>query len=191
MAYRIPFHRVAYRPESLPGNVDSDAPVEFDLSPVGGGELAKAKTLVTALGTLGLVDAGWTAQHERTVVEGLKSAPDLFKAGIDAIRGLSVPAAMAVKVGLLPKVPDGLTPDSDVPVTTGEQFVRLVPYQTALALELVMRLVKLSTDADIDPRFFGSPTTSPATRANGSGSAPPAPRPRGRRATAAGATAVN
>lgn len=191
MAYRIPFHRVAYRPETIPGNTESDTPVEVDLSPVGGVELAKAKTLVTALGTLGLVDAGWSGAHERTVVEGLKSAPDLFKQGIDAIRGLSVPAAMAVKVGLLPKVPDGLTPDSDVPVTTGEQFVRLVPYQTALALELVMRLVKLSTEADIDPRFFASPTTSPATRANGSGSAPPAAPRRGRRATAGGATAVN
>lgn len=186
MAYLIPFHRVVYRPRALPGNLDAATPVEFELSAVGGADLVRLKTLVYALGALGLAQE-WTPELQTNVLEAFRTGPSVFVHGIDRIRHYAAPLALAHKAGILASLPEGADPETPYPITTGEQFAKLAGYQVVLALEIALEIARLSDEADIDPRFFGSSTTSPATSAAPNGTARTARKRRSARATAAAA----
>lgn len=168
--YQIPYYRETLRPISdvIPGNSEADNPVEFDLSPAWGADLARIKSLVYA--SLGLVsDTGWTPEIQAAVIAAFETGAPAFINTIEAIRGLTIPAAMAVRAGLLAEIPtsvkpgdSGPTPDynAPVPVTTGRQFSLICGSVTPMALHVAMKVSELSQRAQVDPRFFVQPSGS-------------------------------
>lgn len=192
MSHHIPFNEETYRPKSLLGNDTADNPVEFELSQVGGPDLVRLKQILFALGAVGMV-VEFTPELSRNCCEALTAAPGLFARGVDAIRNFTVPAAMAVKAGVLKEL-GSLDRKAPVPITTGADFARIAGYQTVLALEIALRISAISEEGEIDPRFFVSPITSRTTDSTASGSSRSGVvmgvRPtRARRATAGKSTA--
>lgn len=187
MSHQIPFNEETYRPKSIKGNVDADKPVEFDLSQVGGADLVRLKQIIFAFAAVGMVD-DYTPEVSRNVCEALNAGPGVFIHGIDAIRHFTIPAALAVKAGVLKELGE-LDRKAAVPITTGADFARIVGYQMVLGLELAMEIGRISDEGEMDPRFFGSPITShktgsTASASGRSGGVMGARRPRAKLATA-------
>lgn len=159
MSATVPFNQETYRPKSILGNQTADKPVEFELSQVGGTDLVRLKTLMFALGGLGLT-TDWTPAMQDSILSAFQNGPGVFVNGIDRIRGLKIPVAMAVKVGLFASKPDGV---DEFEITRGDQFAKILGFQTVLGLEIAMELAKLSTEGEMDLRFFDSSTTSRGT----------------------------
>lgn len=168
MAYHVPYARETFRPvnDMLPGNETADNPVEFDIVPAWGADLARIKSIVFA--SAGLVNEfDWSPETQRAVIAAFESGAPAFQNTITAIRGLSIPAIMAVRAGLLPELPlkaDGtnMVPDPEAPyqVTTGIAFMRIVGALPAMGLHVASKIAKLSDQAEQDPRFFGQPSGS-------------------------------
>ena len=187
--YQIPFNQTTYRPESIPGNATADKPVEFTLSQVGGQDLIKLKGLVYATSVLAHAHT-WQKEMSAAAMDAFQQAPTFFVRGIDAITNLSVPLALARKAQIAPIVPEGVDAPETVPIKNGTQFAAISPYVLALAFEVAMQIAKLSSDSEIDPRFFGPGSGSPRGATTPSGSARRAARPRKPRATAASGPAT-
>ena len=188
MAYHVPFTEEEYVPHSITGNRDAAAPVRFWLSAPAGPDLARLKSIIFATGGLGQ-DAEWTEQLARDTAAAFVHGADVFVKTVDRIEGLTVPAAMAIKAGLLqddPKTP--IRRDTPIAIDTGAKFARVCGWLTLLAFEISLEVARLSREVDADPRFFGSPTTSPKTATATSGSAPSAAKRRGPRGIAASVT---
>jgi hypothetical protein len=197
MSYQIPYDSDVYRPESdlIPGNEQADNPVEFDIVPAGGPDLARLKSVLYAAAGLSN-ERVWSPEMQAAVIAAFESGPGVFERTITGIRGFNVPAALAVRVGLIDKIPvraDGagtVKPDPKAPVAinTGAEFSRIVGFQTALALALAFAIMKISRQVEqIDPRLFVQPSGSPSAETPGgpTGNAPTVRKRPGRRETAA------
>jgi len=196
MSYQIPYESATYKPDNalIPGNQESDNPVIFELEPAGGADLARLKSVLWA--SSGLVsEATWTPDLQAAVIGSFDTGAPVFERCITSIQGLTVPAAMAVRVGLLAAVPvradgDGKVrpdPKAPVPITTGLQFSKVVGFMTALALSLCFELMKISDQvAKLDTRLFAQPSGSPSTETPGrpTGTVRRARKASGRRETA-------
>jgi hypothetical protein len=200
MAQHLSYATTTYRPPNavIPGNDDDAHPTEFDLLPAEGPDLARIKSAI--VGTAGLViDAPWTEQTQDVVVSAIKHGAPAFIETIAAIRGLTVPAAMAHRVGVIGELPGHLAPGGSSPVpnpaapiavTTGAQFSRICGFLPVLSMFVAQQIVELSNRTGIDARFFEPPSGSGGQETPGTtpGSATPAPPPPGAPATAGSAT---
>lgn len=184
--YTIPFNEETYQPKSIPGNETTDKPVTFTLSQVGGSDLVRLKGLIYGTSVLAHAHT-WHKDVAAAAIDAFKEAPTFFIRGIDAIANLSVPYALAKKADILPANVDEANTPETVAVKNGTQFAAISPYVVALAFEVAMQLAKVSGSSEIDPRFFGSGSGSPASNATPSGSAGRAAKPRKSRGTAASA----
>jgi hypothetical protein len=168
MPYEIPFHRETFRPICIPDNQDSPAPVEFEISAVGGPGRARLKSIIVA--TSGLAqDREWSEAVQQSVIASFEHGAPVFAEAVEAIRNLTVPGALAQKVGLIPA---GTPPPPSVPITSGAQFARVCGYFPLLAFEVALAIARLCAQAEVDPRFFawlstsspvGTPPTPPTT----------------------------
>lgn len=198
MALHIPYHRHTFRPvnDVLPGNATSDNPLEFDIVPAWGGDLARIKSIVFA--SLGLVNGDdWGPEAQEAVIAAFGSGAPAFLNTVTAIRGLSVPAIMAVRAGLIQTLPQAVKdgesvadPEAPYQVVNGLQFSRLCGAMPGMSLHVASEIAKISTEAEraMDPRFFKRPSGSggPATAGKGRATNARTARPTSRRrATAA------
>ncbi len=188
--YQIPFNQATFRPLSIPGNATADKPVEFTLSQVGGQDLIKLKGLVYATSVLAHANA-WQKEMSAAAMDAFQQAPTFFVRGIDGINNLTVPMALAKKAQIAPIVQEGAEPPETVAIKNGTQFAAVSPYVLALAFEVAMQIATLSSDSEIDPRFFGQGSGSPRANVIPSGTARGAKRPRKPRGTAASASTVS
>jgi hypothetical protein len=195
MAYQIPYETETYRVEDalIAGNSRADNPVEFDLAPAGGSDLARLKSVLVASG--GLMDEKWSPETQAATIAAMSTGNDVFTRTVLAVRGLTVPAALAVRVGIIPEVPERadaagvVKPDPKAPVliSDGAQFARVSGFLSGVALGVAFRLIKISSQVDeVDPRFFVRPSGSPSpgTRKRTIGSATPVRKRSGKRGTA-------
>lgn len=195
MAFTIPFTRNTFRPPDtiIPGNSTDPAPVEFTLDPAGGADVARISALV--YGDIGLIlAAGDMSLNSQQIIQALESSRGVFIQTVVAITGLTVPAILAVKVGILqalPKQPNTTVddPTAKIPISNGAEFDKVAPYMSALAMLVAFEIGKLTTDLDnkADPRFFVPPSGSgrTGTRAKATSTATGA-RPTSRRRATAG-----
>lgn len=189
MAATIPFHRETFRPICIQGNDTADNPVEFKISAVGGQGRARIKSiLVASEGMLG--DAGWSPAVQEAVIKAFETGAPAFAEGVQEVRGLTVPAALAQKVGLLApgKLPQGLDEASQVPILTGSEFAAISGYWPVLAFEVAMAIARVSGQAEIDPRFFAWLSTSLGMQPTARGTANNARQRRERSGTAGSRT---
>jgi hypothetical protein len=165
MSHTIPFTEETFKPLCVKGNDTAENPVEFELCAVGGAAKARLKSMIIA--TSGLADLGeWSEAVQRSVIAAFETGAGVFAEGVTAVRGLKVPAALALKIGLIAEIPKGLDRKSEVAVLTGLEFSRVCGYWPILSFEVAMAIARISGQADIDPRFFGWLSTSlvkPAT----------------------------
>ena len=198
MAYQVPYTRDTFRiPNTvIPGNEQSDNPVEFDLAPAWGSDMARIRSMIQA--TVGLVtENGWTPEIQDSVLKSFDTGAGAFVNTVEAIRGLTIPAAAAVRAGLLDKVPThvpaGKTeavpyPDAPFAITDGVAFSRVAGGMTVLALIVAMKIADLSQTAEkaLDPRLFVQPSGSggPGMPSGTNGTADSARRPSRRPGTA-------
>lgn len=182
--FTIPFtESKGYRPKvAIPDNTNSDTPVEFDLMMADGPNQARVKSLIQATTGLTLSLESWTPAVQANVVSALLRSSELFIGTIDAIRNLSAPARLCRLVAL--KVDEKAKDDEPIPIDTGVKFARVATYMPLLALELAFEISTLTHKAQVDPRFFASPSGSAPSAANQSGAAPAAPTPPAASATA-------
>lgn len=198
MAFAIPYaHKTLTVSDFVvPGNSTSSAPVEIDIEPADGPDRARIRSIyVATLGT-GSDRFSWTPDAQAMVAAAFKNARGVFNDTVRAVRNLSVPAALAVRCGLIPDLPTkvieggDVVPDRERPiaVATGVDFDRVVQFFLPLALYTALEVAEISNAVAIDPRFFeqrsGSPgPAKPRTRPSTAGSVPPA--------SGAGATAAS
>lgn len=197
--YHVPYHRhPGFRPLNalVPGNDVADNPLEFDLAPAWGPDLARIRSIITA--SLGLSqEADWSDQVQQVVISSFEHGAPAFINTIEAIRGLTIPAGMARRAGLItdanmPVKPGTKQVDADAPVavTTGYQFSRICGALPAIALHVATKIAEISQKAEgIDPRFFAQPSGSGGNgmQAATAGTAASARRTPRRRGTAANA----
>lgn len=193
MGMHVPYSRTTYRPgdDILPGNKTSDNPLEFDIVPAWGGDLARIKSLIYA--TMGLVQGKeWGPQVQEAVIAAFDTGAPVFENTVTAIRGLSVPSIMALRAGLIPALPKtvqdgGMKSDPEAPyeVMNGRAFSKLCGALAGTALHVAMEIGKLSDKAEqaMDPRFFKQPSGSSGTAkaGRGKGSTVATARPTSRR----------
>jgi hypothetical protein len=187
MALHLSYARDTYRPPSavVPNNDTASTPVEFDLAPAEGPDLARLKSIIVSTG--GLVgDVVWTKEVQDLVVAAFHHGAPAFVQTVTAVRGLTVPAAMAVRVGLLAElpvhVPAGASapvpnPEAPVPIPSGRAFAAICGFVPLLAMHIANEILKLTTRSGIDLRFFEPPSGSGGQETPGTtpGGAPPAP----------------
>lgn len=161
MAFEVPYSTDTFRPvidDIVPGNATADDPLEFDIAPAWGGDLARLKSVVFA--TVGLAqDGDWSPATQAAVIKAFETGAVAFVNTITAIRGLRIPAAMAIRAGILVGTPPG-GPGAKVQVTTGEQFSRICGALTGTALHVATAIIKLSGKNEVDPRLFVQPSGS-------------------------------
>lgn len=197
MSYQIPYDSDTFRPDDdlIPGNSKADNPVEFDIVPAGGPDLARLKSILYASAGL-TTERVWSPDMQAAVIAAFESGPGVFERCVVGIRGFNVPAALAVRVGLIDKIPvraddaGAVKPDpkAPVPIHTGAEFAKIVGFQTALALTLAFAIMKISRQVEqLDPRLFAQPSGSPSAETPGgpTGIVPSARKRPGRRGTAA------
>lgn len=173
MAVHLQYFRDTFRPgdDLIPGNSTSNDPVEFDLVPAEGADLARLKSMLAA--TVGITQGDWGPTEQAGTIAAYETGPRGFVNTVTAVRGLTVPAAMAVRVGLIsqeqmPKhVPPGAAgpvanDQAQIPITNGFMFSRVCGFMEllALTLQVVAQIVNLSNKAQIDHRFFVQPSGS-------------------------------
>lgn len=161
MSYQIPYHKHLFKlPDVvLPGNSTADNPVEFDLAPAWGADWARIRSIITA--TIGLSqDGGWSPEMQQMVISAFETGGQAFTNTVEAIRGLTVPMAMALRAGILDALPKGSSLDTPVPVTNGFHFTRICGAVPVIALTVASEVAKLSQKQEVDPRLFVQPSGS-------------------------------
>lgn len=161
--FDVPYSTATERiPDTLaPDNSISNNPLEFDLVPAWGPDLARLKSVMTA--SLGLVnDGNWSPELQAAVIAGFETGAPAFVNTVTTIRGLTIPAAMALRGGILPALPPGMKLDGRIPVTTGAEFSRIcgAPEFTGIALHVAFKIVGLTGKQQVDARFFVQPSGS-------------------------------
>lgn len=148
-------------------------PVEFDLSPVDDASMAKLKGFIFA--SAWMVhgsSANATESQIQNAVSGFRNIAGVFTNGVEAVRNLGVPLALAKKVGLVsPEQSKSLPSDYVHPIKTGAEFELVAPYLQALSTSVAFKLSEVSSKSEIDPSFFASATTSRKSSGSRSGSA--------------------
>lgn len=196
MSYQIPYETATFTPDDdlIPGNAQADNPVKFELAPAGGPDLARLKSVLYA--AAGLTGNGvWTPDMQAAVIGSFETGSPVFERCILAIQGFNIPAALAVRVGILNEVPvradaEGKVrpdPKAPVPITSGVEFSKIAGFQTALALAVAFEIMKISRQVDkLDPRLFVRPSGSPSAETAGglTGTVKPVRKRHGRRETA-------
>lgn len=196
MAYQIPYESDTFRPtdDLIPGNGNSDNPVTFEILPAGGPDLARLKSVLYA--SAGLTsNAVWSSEMQQAVIAAFESGAGVFERCVAAISGFNIPAALAVRVGILPALPvraddsGKVRPDpkAPVPITAGHEFAKIAGFQTALALSVAFRIMEISRQVEkLDPRLFVPPSGSLSAGTPGAptGTAGRARKRPGRRETA-------
>lgn len=188
MAYEIPYHKSLYKiPDMvIDGNSTADNPVEFDLAPAWGPDWARIRSIIQA--TIGLAQDGtWDEATQQMVIASFEQGGQAFSNTVEAIRGLSVPAAMAIRAGILDELKPGQTLATQIPITNGRQFSRICGALPTMALCVASEIAKLSNKGEVDPRLFVQPSGSgsQATKAPKPSTAGSASRTSRRRGTAA------
>jgi hypothetical protein len=172
MAYQIPYTRETFKiPDGvIPGNSVSDNPVEFDLAPAWGADLARVRSMIQA--TVGLVqEVGWTEQIQQTVLASFETGAGAFVNTVEAVRGLTVPAIAAKRAGLITEIPTHIPPgktnavpnlDAPFAIASGLAFSRVCGAMSVIALMVAMRIAEISQKAEaaVDPRLFEQPSGS-------------------------------
>jgi hypothetical protein len=172
MSYQIPYESATFTPDDdlIPGNAKADNPVVFEIVPAGGSDLARLKSVLYA--SAGLTAEGtWSPEMQAAVIGSFDLGAAVFERCVTSVRGLSIPAVLAVRVGLLAEIPVRANdkgqvrpdPNAPVPITTGPEFTKIVPFQTALALTLCFEIMKISRQVErLDDRLFVEPSGSPS-----------------------------
>jgi hypothetical protein len=193
MPATIPFSDETFRPICPLNNDKSEQPVEFDICAVGGPSRARLKSIILA--TTGLASTtGWTPEVQESVIKAFETGAAVFADGITAIRGLSAPAGLLRKVGLIQELPKGVSVQSQIPITNGFEYSRVCGYWPILSFEVACAIARISGQAEVDPRFFAwlstslkTPTIAPgvveSAASSNSGSAIAAKRRTARRRT--------
>lgn len=137
------------------GNESSDSPVEFDIAPAWGADLARLRSVIEA--SEGMLTDDWSPERQASVSAGFTDGPKAFNNTILAIRNLWIPAAMAHRAGLIGTAAPGA---GKVPITTGEQFARIcgAPDLLGMALFVAYRIINLNRKQQVDARFFAQPS---------------------------------
>lgn len=170
MALHLSYATKTYIPPEnvIPGNTAAQLPVAFELVPAEGPDLARLKSILVATAGL-VVDMPWTSELQQIVVSAFQHGSQAFVATVASVRNLTVPAAMAVRVGLIEQlpthVPPGGTepvphPEAPVVVRTGEQFARVCSFVSPLAMAVANEILTLTNASGIDARFFVPPSGS-------------------------------
>lgn len=177
MSYQIPYESATFTPDDdlIPGNAQADNPVTFDLAPAGGSDLARLKSVLYA--AAGLTGNGvWSPEMQAAVISSFETGSPVFERCILGIHGFNIPAALAVRVGILNEIPvraddEGKVrpdPKAPVPVTSGAEFAKIAGFQTALALAVAFEIMKISRQVDkLDTRLFAQPSGSPSAETAG------------------------
>lgn len=172
VAFQVTYARDTYKPDDflIPGNTVANNPVEFDICPAEGADLARIRSILTA--TAGLVnDHSWSPDMQAAVISAFETGAPAFINTVEAVRGLTVPAVMAKRVGLIAEVPKhvpdgGSTPvpnlNAPIPITTGLDFSKVCGFVNlaALAMQVAFKITELSNRTSIDPRLFAQPSGS-------------------------------
>lgn len=124
MPYAVPYATDTLRiPNAMiPGNETSDNPVEFDIAPAWGPDLARLRSVVSAADALSR-DTGdngsWTPAVQDATIKGFEVGAPAFANIILAIRGLTIPVQMALRAGVLPTIQPGMAADAQIPIMSG------------------------------------------------------------------------
>lgn len=187
MSAQIPFSSETFRPISIINNDKAENPVEFDICAVGGPARAALKSVIVATG--GLAATGnWSPDVQDAVIAAFKNGGQAFVDGVTKVRGLTAPAALCVKVGLLAELPKGMDENTQIPITNGLEYSRVAGYWPMLSFEVGMALARISGQAEIDPRFFAWLSISLGLPASPPGTAKRAERKRAPKGTAGSRT---
>lgn len=172
MAFHVPYHTKTVTPpnDMVPGNLESDNPCQFDIAPAWGADLARIKSIVFA--ATGLVQIqDWSGPIQDAVIAAFGSGAPAYINTVTAIRGLTIPAAMAYRAGLLKDLPTKVleggqvVPDPEAPyaVTSGVAFSMICGALPAMGLYVASEIASISEKAEADARFFGQPSGSGGT----------------------------
>lgn len=173
MAMHVPFETNTYTvpDELLPGNSLDPNPVEFDLEPAWGPDLARLKSV--AYGTLGITQTQqWTPEVQEAVIGAFQVGAPGFANTVKGVRGLTVDARMALRGGLIAELPTTVVDGRTVPdlkakfvITNGFQFSKICTGMIAMSMLVAAEIIKLSEAAEkaMDPRFFPQPSGSGGT----------------------------
>lgn len=196
MAYQIPYESATYQPEDalIPGNSEADNPVVFEVVPAEGQDFARLKSVVFA--SAGLVAETWSEDMQSAVIAAFGTGAAVFERVVTSVQGLSVPAAMALRVGLITEIPTRADangtikpdPKAPVPIRSGREFSKVCGFMTAVAMGVAFKVLGISREVHgSDPRFFGprSGSRSPETPIGTTGPARTARKRSGKRGTAA------
>lgn len=185
MAFTIPYSTETVRVPNflIKGNETADAPVEFDIAPAWGADMARIKSVVVASAGLSS-DEEWSPGVQNAVIKAFETGGSAFVNTVLAIRNLSIPMRMAIRAGIISAPAAGAAVDTPVPIVNGEQFSRIAGAIAGQAFWLAMKIVHLSGKQEIDPRFFVQPSGSGGQGTSGrrtttAGSAPKTSRRRG------------
>jgi hypothetical protein len=167
---QIPYDPSIFRPSNahVPGNETDENPVVFSLVPAWGPDLARIRSVMFASQNL-VHDRDWSPGMQDAVIAAFDTGSAAFVNTVTEISGLTVPAAMALRAGILMELPIGAdgkpNPKAQVAVPNGLQFGRLTGALPALALLVAFEISKISAEAErtMDPRFFAQPTGSGET----------------------------
>jgi hypothetical protein len=167
-----------------PGNEQADNPVEFDLAPAWGA--GPGPDQVHRPGSMGLVqDQDWSPAVQQAVVAALETGQSAFVNTVEAVRGLTMPAAMALRAGLIPALP--LMPGTANPdprrrsrCTDGLRVQPDLRRGAGDGVHVALKIAEISAKSEVDPRFFVQPsgsggTGTPEATASTAGSAQPRP----------------
>lgn len=166
MAFQLSYRTSTFRPSDdlIPNNSQAAIPVEFDLAPAEGPDLPRIKSVIVS--SAGLTADGWSSTMQDTVIRSFETASAAFINTITAVRGMTIPVAMAARVGL--PVQEGAT---EVPIVNGLGFTRvcLFPEMLPLSFQLAAEILKLTNSLTVDPRLFAQPSglQQPATASQG------------------------
>lgn len=175
MAFKLSYRTTTYRPSDdlIPDNSRAAVPVEFDLAPAEGVDLARIKSVIVS--NAGLSADGWSSAVQDAVIRSFETAGAAFVNTIERVRGLTIPVGMAQRVGL--PVPEAVT---EIPILNGLAYTRvcLFPEMLPLSFQLAAEILKLTNSLTVDPRLFVQPSglQQPATASQGAdSSATPVP----------------
>lgn len=169
MAFKLSYRTTTFRPgdELIPDNSTAAVPVEFDLAPAEGVDLARIKSVIVS--TAGISADGWSSAVQDAVIRAFETSAAAFVNTIERVRGLTIPAAMAHRVGL--PVPEGMT---ELQILNGLAYTRvcLFPEMLPLSMQLAAEILKLTNSLTVDPRLFAQPSglQQPATASQGADS---------------------
>lgn len=155
--------------EVIPGNSTDRQPVRFHLAPAEGADIARLRSVLTATAGVGYAD--WSPEVQRAVTAAFSHGAPGFVDTVERVEGLTIPAALALRAGLLEKLPTAVKagtsapsddPDAPIAVTSGKAFSRIVGFELVLAASVAQEILRLTNETGIDPRFFASPSGSAA-----------------------------